>query len=109
VRNTLCCERPVRGRDSDVTASRGLSYGLRVIDSGGAGFPWGIEKVRMPATNKRGRHGAVVGHLSLAELQAGYRGSGDATLARHYQVVWLLAQRSSRSRCDKQAAPRNLG
>ncbi len=34
----------------------------------------------------------VVGHLSLEELQAGYRGSGDATLARHYQVIWLLAQ-----------------
>lgn len=34
----------------------------------------------------------VVGHLSLAELQAGYRASGDATLVRHYQVVWLLAQ-----------------
>jgi transposase len=34
----------------------------------------------------------VVGHLSLEELQAGYRGSGDATLARHFQVIWLLAQ-----------------
>ena len=34
----------------------------------------------------------VAGHLSLAELQAGYRASGDAKLARHYQVIWLLAQ-----------------
>lgn len=34
----------------------------------------------------------VADHLSVAELQAGYRGSKDATLARHYQVVWLLAQ-----------------
>lgn len=34
----------------------------------------------------------VAGHLSLAELQAGYRASEDATLARHYQVIWLLAQ-----------------
>lgn len=34
----------------------------------------------------------VVGHLSLEELQAGYRRSGNATLARHYQVIWLLAQ-----------------
>jgi hypothetical protein len=25
-------------------------------------------------------------------LQAGYRSSRDATLARHYQVIWLLAQ-----------------
>ena len=34
----------------------------------------------------------VVGHLSVAELQAGRRGSKDATLARHYQVIWLLAE-----------------
>jgi transposase len=34
----------------------------------------------------------VVGHLGLEELQAGYRRSEDATLARHYQVIWLLAQ-----------------
>ena len=34
----------------------------------------------------------VVGHLSVAELRAGYRGSGDATRARHFQVIWLLAQ-----------------
>ena len=34
----------------------------------------------------------VVGHLRLEELQAGYRGSGGATLARHFQVIWLLAQ-----------------
>jgi transposase len=34
----------------------------------------------------------VVDHLSVAELRAGYRDSKDATLARHYQVIWLLAQ-----------------
>ena len=34
----------------------------------------------------------VAGHLGLDRLQAGYRGSGDATLARPYQVIWLLAQ-----------------
>ena len=34
----------------------------------------------------------VAEHLSVAELQAGYRTSGDAKLARHYQVIWLLAQ-----------------
>jgi transposase len=34
----------------------------------------------------------VAGHLSLAELQAGYRTSEEARLARHYQVIWLLAQ-----------------
>ena len=30
----------------------------------------------------------VVDHPSVAELQAGYRGGGDATLARHYQTIW---------------------
>lgn len=34
----------------------------------------------------------VAGHLSIEELQAGYRSSRDATAARHYQVIWLLAQ-----------------
>jgi len=34
----------------------------------------------------------VAGHLSAVELQAGWRGSKDATLARHYQVIWLLAE-----------------
>ena len=34
----------------------------------------------------------VAEHLSLAELQAGYRTSEEARLARHYQVIWLLAQ-----------------
>ena len=34
----------------------------------------------------------VADHLSVTELQAGYRNSKEATLARHYQVVWLLAQ-----------------
>ncbi len=43
----------------------------------------------------------VAGHLGLAELQAGYRTSGDATLARHHQVIWLLAQGRS---CAETAA-----
>jgi len=34
----------------------------------------------------------VAGHLGLEELQRGYRNSDDATLARHYQVIWLLAR-----------------
>ena len=34
----------------------------------------------------------VAGHLSAGELQAGWRGSQDATLARHYQVIWLLSE-----------------
>ena len=34
----------------------------------------------------------VADRLSVAGLQAGYRGSEDAMLARHFQVIWLLAQ-----------------
>lgn len=34
----------------------------------------------------------IADHLSVAELQAAYRSSKDAKLARHYQVIWLLAQ-----------------
>ena len=43
----------------------------------------------------------VADHLSVGELQAGYRRSGEATLARHYQVIWLLAQGRS---CAETAA-----
>lgn len=34
----------------------------------------------------------IVDHLSVAELGARYRASGDACLVRHYQAIWLLAQ-----------------
>lgn len=34
----------------------------------------------------------VTDHLGTAELQAGWRGSKDVTLARHYQVIWLVAE-----------------
>lgn len=34
----------------------------------------------------------VVGHLGAGELQARWRGCKEATLARHYQVIWLLAE-----------------
>ncbi len=40
----------------------------------------------------------VVGHLSLEELQRGYRNGAEATIARHYQVVWLLARGGPASR-----------
>ena len=43
----------------------------------------------------------VAEHLSVEKLRAGYRGSGDATLARHFQVIWLLAQGRS---CAETAA-----
>ncbi len=34
----------------------------------------------------------VENHLSIEELQAGWRLSGDAAAARHYQTIWHLAQ-----------------
>ena len=34
----------------------------------------------------------IVGHLSVAELEARYRAARDATEARHFQAIWLLAQ-----------------
>lgn len=34
----------------------------------------------------------VSDHLGVVKLQARWRESRDATLARHYQVVWLLAE-----------------
>ena len=33
----------------------------------------------------------VADHLGAAELQAVWRGSKDATLARHYRVIWQVA------------------
>ena len=34
----------------------------------------------------------IVEHLSVAELGARYRAARDATEARHFQAIWLLAQ-----------------
>jgi transposase len=34
----------------------------------------------------------IVGHLSIAELEARYRAAQDVTEARHFQAIWLLAQ-----------------
>ena len=34
----------------------------------------------------------IVGHLPGGELEARYRAAQDATTARHFQAIWLLAQ-----------------
>jgi transposase len=34
----------------------------------------------------------IVGHLSVEGLEARYRAARDATEARHFQAIWLLAQ-----------------
>jgi hypothetical protein len=34
----------------------------------------------------------IVEHLSVEELEARYRAAQDATEARHFQAIWLLAE-----------------
>src|SRR5215204_2173957 len=34
----------------------------------------------------------VAGHLSVEDLEAGFRSARDPTAMRHFQVIWLLAQ-----------------
>jgi transposase len=34
----------------------------------------------------------IAEHLSIEELERGYRGCSDCCSARHYQAIWLLAQ-----------------
>src|SRR3954470_21518061 len=34
----------------------------------------------------------VAGHLSVEDLEAGFRSSRDPTATRHFQVIWLLAR-----------------
>ena len=34
----------------------------------------------------------LVGHLPIEELEARHRAARDATEARHFQAIWLLAQ-----------------
>lgn len=34
----------------------------------------------------------VAAHLSVSELERSYRGAKEATAARHYQAIWLLAK-----------------
>jgi hypothetical protein len=34
----------------------------------------------------------VVAHLSVDDLERGFRSARDLTAARHFQVIWLLAR-----------------
>src|SRR3954453_18602821 len=34
----------------------------------------------------------VAGHLSVEDLEAGFRSACDPTAARHFQVIWLFAR-----------------
>jgi transposase len=69
------------------------SYGRRLIDSPQRGFTAGVDCRNVPANKNEGAGMVqVADHLGIADLQAGWRESKDATLARHYQVIWLLAE-----------------
>jgi transposase len=57
------------------------------------GFPGAVEGLTILRQQNAGADMTwVADHLSVTELQAGYRGSKEAMRARHYQVIWLLAQ-----------------
>lgn len=79
------------------------AYGLRLIDSLGWGLFGTVDGLRILRQHNAGADMAQVAeHLSVAELQACYRGSKEGTLARHYQVIWLLAQ--GRTVAEKKAS-----
>src|SRR3954462_7743850 len=62
------------------------------MDSGG-GFLccWGAD--RLVRRESRGRSMArVAAHLSVEDLEAGFRSARDPTATRHFQVIWLLAR-----------------
>jgi transposase len=70
-----------------------LSYGIRLI----ASLIWripvrdGCDQADAPWFGS-GIKARIVGHLPVAELEARYRAARDATEARHFQAIWLLAQ-----------------
>src|SRR3954454_20494944 len=52
---------------------------------------WGA--VRLVRHESRRRAMArVAGHLSVEDLEAGFRSARDPTAVRHFQVIWLLAR-----------------
>src|SRR3954454_857212 len=57
------------------------------------GFLCGREAGRLVRHESRRQAMArVAGHLSVEDLEAGFRSARDPTAARHFQVIWLLAR-----------------
>src|SRR3954467_9508181 len=57
------------------------------------GFLCGREAGRLVRHESRRQVMArVAGHLSVDDLEAGFRSARDPTAARHFQVIWLLAR-----------------
>ena len=81
-----------------------VSCGLRLIGSHWPGFPARIEGFGvLPNDAEGGRHGAGRGYPSVGELPAGLRDKRDATLARHVQVIRLLAEGRSCAEVTRRA------
>src|SRR3954463_9703187 len=82
------------GRSQDVEA--GMSMPLCHTDSGRRtrrGFLCGREAGRLVRPESRRQAMArVAGHLSVEDLEAGFRSARDPTATRHVQVIWLLAR-----------------
>src|SRR5215211_6513487 len=57
------------------------------------GFLCGREAGRLVRHESRRQAMArVAAHLSVEDLEAGFRSARDPTAARHFQVIWLLAR-----------------
>ena len=57
------------------------------------GFLCGREAGRLVRHEARRQATArVAGHLSVEDLEAGFRSARDPTATRHFQVIWLLAR-----------------
>ncbi len=51
----------------------------------------------------------VTTHLSVSELEREYRAAKEATAARHYQAIWLLAKGHTGARAVAEEAERHPG
>src|SRR4051794_41949416 len=71
-------------------------YFLSHTDSGRRtrrGFLCGREAGKLVRPESRRQAMArVAGHLSVEDLEAGFRSARDPTAMRHFQVIWLVAR-----------------
>src|SRR3954454_13613480 len=86
-----CCSTPTTARRQR-RSPRAIPY----TDSGRRtrrGFLCGREAGRLVRHESRRQAMArVADHLSVDDLEAGFRSARDPTAARHFQVIWLLAR-----------------
>src|SRR3954470_24906912 len=99
VTGTSClrtCSRKVSWRACGCAAAMIGLLGRPHTDSGRRtrrGFLCGREAGRLVRHESRRQAMArVAGHLSVEDLEAGFRSARDPTATRHFQVIWLLAR-----------------